>query len=174
MISNITMTSLSTTMMPLTTIKIRTFKNIFQKDRFIRLQRLLWNDVLVNNYDDDVIVTYIRESHAHPIIWRLNIMIKSSSNITMTSLSTYMLMSVWNIVQSCTFLYNDDSSSIIMTTSLPIIINVVMVTYFAERPVYPPAGHPAQLPQDWPLHVQKQLSSQLTGEFLKTKTCTKK
>ncbi len=48
--------------------------------------------------------------------------------------------------------------------------NVVIVTYFAERPVYPPAGHPAQLPQDWPLHVQKQLSSQLTGTILNTKT----
>jgi hypothetical protein len=46
------------------------------------------------------------------------------------------------------FLQDDDSSSIIMMTSLLINYNVVIVTYIAERPVYPSAGHPAQLSQD--------------------------
>ena len=34
---------------------------------------------------------------------------------------------------------------------------------FPERPVYPVAGHPAQLLEDRPLHVQEQLPGQLTG-----------
>ena len=35
---------------------------------------------------------------------------------------------------------------------------------FAEREVHQAAGHPAQLPEDRPVHVQEQLSSQQPGE----------
>jgi uncharacterized membrane protein len=58
-----------------------------------------------------------------------------------------MLMSVWNIVHPAHFF----TRCFVVNHYDDVTANnyyVVIVTYFAERPVYPPAGHPAQLPQD--------------------------